>query len=549
MRTSFLLSGLLLPWILLGPTTAHGLSPLCEQVLRTPPVSPYVKQVLDRSNEGITYAATLRGAATFEFLPATARTVGSFFLLLIDQQLTITSQMQDLTQNSACLHGDILQLQCQMDKVRDELTAAFNANAAGRINQLQYQLPFLRDRVQHLLKGSSDPTYKDTGWGEVSPIDPPDRQKWCCDSGDTCTQSKTCTTQGFATLDACVRGSQCKAPASEAPEASRLCPFSSDYGPAMSNGYGCDASVMGPRATYASMIAEKQSLDSLVNRLKQVNASLGGTTSLPATHQVVNGCKPVSGRCSLDQKVRCINDNECAAEDAGTCTFAIPADADWNAVRGPFSLVKDHLRLLATFLTLRQEQGFSRLQARDLQTANERFPAGSNADMPIFEQMFQGGYRTDFSNWSKQQGKAEVNAFVQSNDAELTTAAALPSSGVGGQLQELVTGKDGIRGFLIRYATYARRTCMNRPCSKKLDQILRLAYTDACFPYASGTFAKDTAENPQWMQCAKDACIPLPGVTLDTAKCVCYRQSQNANQTLNLTEVAPNQNPDVCMPR
>jgi hypothetical protein len=555
MKQSLSLAGMITLALLATPK-AHAVTPLCQQVMGLPPVSSYVQSVIDRSEASITYAAGLSAGTGFANLPKSAQNMASFFLLLIDSQLALTEQARDLTQNTACLHADTLRIQCQIDKVRDEINAAFAENNPSRAIVLQDQIPFLRERMQYLLQGAADPSFSDPTWGLVSNIDPPGAAGWCCQAnGETCAEATDCAGQRFHTLEGCVKASKCSAPVGQSPETSRLCPFTSDYGPAMRNGYGCDVSVMGPRATYASSIYERDVMEYLVNRINEVSTNLGATPSLPASHKMVNGCMRKYGYCSGDPYFACAEDADCTTNNAGgTCTFDLPTDAFWNPVRSPFSVIKDHLGVLSRFLSVREQQGISRRQSDELKTPAEFSQQQSSESMfrkgaGFIESFFRGTYRQDFGGWSRMQGREEVNPFTQTTDAQMTMAAALPFTGVGGELKKLVTEMDGVRGFLVKYAYFARRTCMNRPCSLKLEQILRVAYTDACFPYAEGAYKNEDASDPLWKKCVQDACIPLEGVELDGNKCVCYTLGKNPDLKYDPQEVDPTDSPDVCVPR
>jgi hypothetical protein len=562
-RLSFLIG--LLPLLL--PLSARALSPMCEQVLGNPDkgisgipaVSPYVRQVLERSNAGITYAKDESKKETggeFTVIPSAAQTVAILFRSLVDVQLTLTEQVTDLTQVSACRHADVIQIQCQLDKVRDEILAAFKAGKPALISQLEPQIPFLKERLEYLNRGADDPSFADPTWGALNPIDPPSGDYWCCaDSGDTCTQSAACVSGGaFYSLDGCLRGSKCKAPVGQSAEGSRTCPFSSDYGPAVRTGYGCDASIMNPRAVYGTIVYERDTLQYLLDQVRRVGTELGGTTPPAPSHKVVNGCMRKYGYCTEDRYVACAEDVDCIEANAGTCAFDLPEDASWQSVGSPFSLMKDNLGIIAKFLRLRAQQGYSRLPSNDLKNTSEFSGQQSSerderADEGAFQSMFRGAFRLDFSNWSRVQGREEVGPFIQSTDAQQAMAAALPFSGVGKRLKAVVTDMNGIRGFLAQYAYFARRTCINRPCSMKLEQILRMTYTDACFPFADGTYKNDSLEDPQWKKCAQEACIPVEGVTLDAGKCVCYRVNAGSNLEYNPVEVEPGDKPDVCVPR
>jgi hypothetical protein len=554
MRRLLPISGLSLLALLATPA-AHAMTPLCNQVMSVPAVSQYAQQVIDRSDAGIAHAATLPAGTGFASLPTSARNMGSFFLLLVDSQLALTEQARDLTQITACLHADSLRIQCQMDKVRDEITSAFAGGNPARAADLQDQIPFLRERLLHLLQGAGDPSYADPTWGILHDIDPPNAGQWCCQSnGNTCTQSASCAGQRFYTLEGCVKASKCAAPVGQSPETSRACPFTSDYGPAMPNGYGCDATVMGPRAVYASMIYERDVMRYLSGRIMEVAATLGAPPS-QVTHKVVNGCKRKYGYCEAEPYFACAEDADCAAAGVnGACAFDIPIGASWSPVRSPFSVLKDHMGVLSRFLNVREQQGVSRRQSDELKTPAEFSARQSTGSLlrrgaSFIEGFFRVSYRQDFSTWSRTQGREEVNPFTQSTDAQMTMAAALPYTGAGNELKKLVTEMDGVRGFLVKYAYFARRTCMNRPCSMKLEQILRIAYSSSCFPYAGNLFVTDSENDPLWKKCVQEACIPLEGFPLDAAKCKCYRVQKNPNLQYDVSEVSPTASPDVCVPR
>lgn len=563
MIRSLILIGLL--WTAVAPGSAHALTPLCESVLPLTPVSGedgYVAQVLERSNEGIDYAAGLETVESgFEsVMGGWALNIGSMFLWLLDNRLTLTQQSQDLTQQTACLNQDVLMLECQLDKIRDEINAAFEAGGIQRIILLQKQIPFLRERIQYLLRGADDPTFADPTWGLIAPFDKPANQVWCCESaGSECAQVSECAGESFRTLEGCVRNSQCTQPAGESAEESRLCPFSSDYGPAMLNGYGCDVSVM-EGGDYASLTAERDALQGLVDGINAAATELGYEESLPREHKVVNGCMRKYGYCSEDTKVGCVEDVDCVEANAGTCEFDLPADAVWNPLHNPFTAIKDELGIMGKFLLIKEQEGFSRQFSNQLKNVDEFSSQQSSArdrraEATIFDQSGRQQFRENLRNFARGQGSAEASPFAESTDAQLRMSAALPTTGVASDLRQVVTDREsGLRAFLVRYAYFARRTCMNRPCSQKLEQVLKLAFSDECYPYADGTYAGESEENPQWKECAKKACIPI-GLDVNSEEewdddaCVCYKLNQGEDFGNDPAEVGPDEDPDVCVPR
>ena len=63
------------------------------------------------------------------------------------------------------------------------------------------------------------------------------------------------------------------------------------------------------------------------------------------------------------------------------------------------------------------------------------------------------------------------------------------------------------RSFVRDFAYFLRRSCIDRPCSQRLDRILKIVFTDECFPFVSGQFLNDTVQNPGWRRCMTAAGI------------------------------------------
>lgn len=64
----------------------------------------------------------------------------------------------------------------------------------------------------------------------------------------------------------------------------------------------------------------------------------------------------------------------------------------------------------------------------------------------------------------------------------------------------------GMRKFAKGYAYFLRRSCINRQCNSQLETILKILFTDECFPYASGEFetgknSDDTNAKSTWERC------------------------------------------------
>jgi hypothetical protein len=403
-------------------------------------------------------------------------------------------------------------------------------------------LQFLGDRQRHLLLGARNPDYTDPTWGQRRSFDPPE-QVWCCPAstpGNACvrTAQPLCLTGGgtsFETLDQCL-GFGCREPVIPAPEETTLCPFHSDYEPPMlESGLGCDERAMtGSRLAFIPMQDERTALVSVMTQvelyrqqareLMEMQSDLGfARDPLPPPlaprpdHQTIMGCIRQRGACSMNAAVECGNDGDCAAQSLGTCVLPSDVVLMKRTLRSSFSAARDHLGILEDFLRKRRQEGLSREFVDDLKTAPE-FPPTKAAERArreredFFQLGIRTGFREVFRQMSKLQGEQEAATYPLAGDSQLTIAGSLSYlRGSVAALSVQAGSRDGVRRFVVGLAYYARRTCIYRPCSMRLDQILKLALTDECFPYTNGAYLSDTPQNPRWKRCAAAACIAVPG--------------------------------------
>lgn len=363
------------------------------------------------------------------------------------------------------------------------------------------------------------------------------------------------------TLDLCL-GNGCDLPAGVAavpPEQGNMCPYHSDYLDAMASGFGCDEDIMLPRAGHLPLAVELLALQTVTTQINdfrgqaqellQLQAELEGLLDMdtsvpplpaPREHKTAYGCLVRNGRCSGRPDLSCSTDGDCLAGDGGTCVLpqgacsgnlAIHCDDDQQcadrdagtckpgpreqlplyAKRGAFSVDENHVGILSRFTDLRKEQGQQREYADDLKTAAE-FPPEKEAeskqrqaDNPL-AQIVRASARFTFALWSKLQGQSESEIYPIAADAQMTIADEM------GPLRNAVRGltrhaskKEGMRSFVTGLSYWLRLTCIDRACNKRLEQILKIAFTDECFPYANGEFLNDKPEEPRWRKCAQAA--------------------------------------------
>ncbi len=533
MKFSFLpVPALLLLLLLLLPAPrASGAEPVSAECRRLyqlwdegqlSPVSPYTQAVLERARAGIARAGTLDAESDFSgYLPHWAlnvqRTWGSF----LDAQLRLEARQESLLAETACLRFDQLLIECALEETRLAIREQFARGSISGIEALQSLLSFLNERLRHLSRGALDPLYEDPSFSLRYRFDPP------------------------AETGALI------VPPPEPP----VCPYHSDYVPPFPSGYGCDVSVLEPRATFAPLRAEleaqrmveeqtdayRDSARAVLGLQQELDAIFGRDSALPPpppdrTHRTAFGCGWTGGLCLENHAVRCTGDDECSDAGAGgTCALSTGVcsenrvrrcldDGDCEgaglcvaddaglppsrSLRGSFSLEPDELQILKDFLDLRTEQELSRAFGTDARMAEEfggqtpERAAREREDTNLFTRGLRAIFRGFFQVVSRIQGTREAPLFARTVDPQRRVAASLaPLQESVSRIARLAHDPDGLRGFVIRYATFLRRTCIHRPCNSVLDRVLKTAFSDECFPYTNGAFLTDTPDNPRWRQC------------------------------------------------
>jgi hypothetical protein len=496
MRYTLRLFGLSL---LLAPTLASA-------ALSDAAVSPYVKETLLRAEKGIASSRKNSSMSFFsDAMPSWLRAITSAVVAGVDTQSRIVQEQKGLLQNTACLRIDLYLLEQEMEKVRLELGKALDERDVTAILRLQELLLFLNTRYDILLKGAKDPALQDSTWSKKYQFD--------------------------------------ETPVTSPPPP--LCPFTSDYLPASPEGYGCDAetiqnsmSALPPGSLKDALGKETDALIVIEAAVKDYYADVAALASLqknigtfvsggsssssapasPRLHGVIRGCQ-ASGLCE-DTQLTCNDDSDCGDSDCivpkevgscswnpsmkcssdlacpegnGQCLFA--SDLLRTELRGPFSLEKDQGRLLQEFITQRRDDG-----------ARRSIPVYLRKEENFLFQLLARNVANNYQAFSIDQGSREGLTFATGADPLLSARDAFSRLRTSvAELGKLGSDKNGLRGFVRDFASYLRRTCMDRPCNNRLESILKVVFTDVCFPYSSGDYLKDTCENPRWRQCMMEA--------------------------------------------
>jgi hypothetical protein len=512
-------------------------SSFCTEVLASvPPVSRYVERVLQRADAGLAVAnSDPTGGGGILYFPDWAQDIASALAKTVDVDLRLVEQERDLRERTACEHLDLLMIECKIDQVRSELNTAIRDQSIGKILRLSSLINFLNNRYRHLAFGSRIFGYEDPTWGEHEIFDP--NPVMCCIEGDqgcsTLTAAECRNQQGgsFYSLKSCVR--KCPQPGLIAYDG--LCPYSSDYLPPNPDGYGCDLSAMNPRAiAILSLTVERDGLQVLENQISDFRTEASSILGLqdeialllgeieklpdspdPISHYRFEGCP--KGWCKGLPSRECGSSNDCTGVDIATCIISTDGPAT-QELRGPFSVERNEERLMHAFRNRRENEGSNREHQDLLKFANE-FPsskANESSERSLAGELENGSrqyLRLFFNLWNEEQGYAEGPLFAIGSDPFLQLTYVLqPLRKEIQRLSILASRMDGVRRFAVDFAYFLRRSCMYRPCNLRLEQILRILFTDECFPYVNGSYTSDTCENPRWDKCinASEVSVELP---------------------------------------
>ncbi len=521
--------------LLMYAAPVHAVSAVdCKVLLERPISTHYVQKVIDRAFAGLDEIRSIEKKGPQDDW---AKSVQSAEGGLIDAQVQIIQQQNQLDRASACLNYDSALIECAIDEVRTEIKSQIADGSEDAIRALLQLLSFLNERRRQLLFGALDPLYSDPGWYSQFAFDPE----------DTKYDDEKLKTEG------------------------PLCPFTSDYAPAFLNGFGCDVPLLSQRTDYEPIRAEYESLSIIDRQIRsfqqeaekifeiqqQIDEIFGNQSTTPPKppkyeHKTAYGCGWTGGYCSGEAIRRCATNAECA--NAGRCKAStkvckqnraircwddvqcgngdtcIEDDATLStrSVRSPFSVQKDETALLMEFLGVRAAQEISREFRDDLKIASEFREDQKQEkedreldDANPFSRYFRQSQRALVRIWGRIQGRREAGIFPAAVDGQLQAADALTSLRAAvAKLAKLAvvreeespTKSKGLRDFVMSYAYFLNRTCLTRPCSMILEQVMRITSAKECFPYTNGEFLADNdnpenGEDPRWKKCKEKAGI------------------------------------------
>ncbi len=561
MKSSLMIAIGLLTLLLPAASAAAGCpaSETARKLATMTPVGHYAQKTVERVNQGISKArgkpadAGALDRSKFHFIS----TMTSILYMVVDTDISAVEYSRDLTRISTCLHLDLAILEAKMDEIRCEVVAAYDRKSPDGINMLNTLADFLNQRYRHLVAGSTNPAHIDRNWPRYEHFDDP-FQGWCCvldqmqcriQTADECTQVKD--GKGgydfFSTQDACLSRSPCSfgEDGTARPKHVEQCPFDSDYLGAAA-GYGCDATVLkkiessgGGGTGITKEIDALQELAKTrdefleeIDHIKDTTLSMdtfvdntmlsseerqqlnyfGETRTEEAEHRRVYGCNADLTPEERDEVERPEGEESNMGSEGELTPDTHPSE-EWTATpaRGPFFFRRDHLsiwkaffRLQFTWVRLREFPVYLKypdefFKEEDRKKAMER----QNPAMAGLRKYF----RTLWTEFMSKQAADDAAILTKAQDTALQVREALaPVRPAMKGAVELVNKPDkGLRKFGRNYAYFLRRSCIYRPCNERLELIMKILYTDECFPYASGEFRVEEGEEVKgktsWEKC------------------------------------------------
>lgn len=519
-------------------------STVAKDLLRQAPVGHYTAAVLKRATEGIQNAKDSPSSSTafdlsnlihFNFLS----TIESAMYMLVNTDIQTVEYSRNLTEITACLHIDLAMLEAKLEEVRCEINAAYDAKSPKAIRKLIGVLNFINGSYTHLVKGALEPIQEDTTWKYYNEFDTP-YLGWCCVLNDLqCTMLPADECSGNTFYDSkneCVTDSTCvfTEEGETEPKYETMCPFDSNYLIDNGSGYGCQEEVIRRfgGSAFEAVAAEASAIETLtatrnafisdIDPIKDVTFRLDAfmDNSLLSDaeraqlvhfgevkdikHKRVFGCN-----ADIPPEARITTVGE-----EGVLTPGVKPSEEWGsvAVRGPFFFAKDHLSIWKKFFSLQRDWAREREFPMYLRNADE-FPDEKDRKDAVQGNNYAFGLmalpreeiRAAWLRFMEFQAKKEATILPIAQDTQLEVQRALlPLRAAMKKNIELVNTADkGLRKFARNFAYFLRRSCIYRPCNEKLDTIMKVLYSNDCFPYASGTFTvqDEYKGDPQWKKC------------------------------------------------
>jgi hypothetical protein len=515
---------------LVFPTASFALCPVTDDVqafLDADPVSThYIGAVVERIEDGLANIENNSSSTGNSFTDAIAQVFWSGFAqnsvnMTLDIGQDQAAANRNLYEHTACLRADTRIIEAQLENIRCKLQEAYSQKNGKKMYELRRLLLFTQEVLVELSRGALDPFYMSTTWGTVRIFDDTSSVVCmevsnpsclnCCKEGRTLEQCASVNGQIFYReygMQTCLAAGGTLPPNTPDP-GTGMCPFHSNYLPPTTLGYGCDIEAMEPittslsdlepfRSEYSALqelidkrnefIEESESLGDLRRR---IDAFMGKTTpnienfgmSLEREHKEVFGCIPP------------VFFDEATNEKMIDFNPLYSSGATFTEMRGPFSFGLYETKLSRLLLEKALNREDARLPPAYLETFyttsnQDEFRATITAATNVIArgvvELLRPVIRSESDTLAI--NKAEVLGFSQDMLMQITESYKPLRESIGGLSRSAGTKSEGIRHFGINFAWYLRRSCLERPCTKTLDRVLKILLADECFPYTSGQY-------------------------------------------------------------
>ncbi len=503
-----------------------------SQILSMKAVSShYVQKVIDRAFDGLAYANESRPSAMAElFFSGWVTSILTVSTQVVDTDLRIAEEQLGLREQTACLHIDSLMIEAMMDRVRCEVNTALTDDSMniGKLVRLKSLQLFLNESFRNLMAGANNPQFEDSTWARNRAFDRPGTV-WCLlpagnrvECGETTSEKCWAQSAGstYMTKHACEESLFGQNTTNEPDAADQMCPFTSNYLPPTSSGFGCDTEILEEYQSLDPVAAEYDALEKLITerdtfikngestkdmKLK-IDEFMGQTDpeevaalerfgeghSENREHKEVSGC----AEAVVNQL-----ENEGVTVDTTTLnTLLFQMGATSMEPRGPFSLSQDESTLMNELLSLYATWSAQRPFADFLKSPQEYTDAGDRRQaqsrdnlLSPLGRVIRTAARVATQQWQIEQSRHESTVAVKVTDAQLNLLKEYQEIRTSVRaLSEQASNKDeGARNFTRNFAWFLRRTCLYRPCNQALETTLKIVLQDSCFPYVTGLFLTD----------------------------------------------------------
>jgi hypothetical protein len=521
---------LIIAGLLFVPSVAHGQA-----------FSPWVDQVISRSQQGITFAASFPAPASCgsESVQSEIRNNQSLLREFVIPSLEREAQSQSLRERTVCVENDRRLLQMQIRAVQDAMNDAVAACRIGSTQMLRENYKFIFRAYISFMRGATDPTVQDDLL----------RYKYTFHDPDIFTAGAS-----EPVLDA----------ASTAP----LCPYTTDYGvhsiaelpgaPGQIRSFGCDMDTLST-ITIAPLDDEAGTLRNFMNLTQTLSKDLyeSVSTSLfnidtilarirgtepptakpgakpPPPHAELTGClKPqapdfdTDSPADIDAVLLSYPDyfETYNLRDYNTGGYTYSPPPEQTLPRGML-----HLPVIDYFLV----QPAANIAARNF--ADKRVRSAEGRPLPdyLVNQFFDNYLEALFRGADVIANLTTIETDIERETAvfDMTDRDAIQRmQEAAAPLEKAVNSLiDVTEEFLPKQYTpeltfFLARSCVDGHCQRTLDAVAKRTFNPYCHPYVSGKYTEEDAAK-------KCFCDPsMQGKDPDFWKEYCADHTQNMSK-------------------